>query len=73
MKNQYTWDFAQKYSAIEMMKLGLALLIMTCLGFITNFDNSINLSLGLGLLFLTAIILFYRVEKAIKKNFKDKG
>lgn len=71
MKNQSRWDFAQRYSSKEMMKLGFVLMMTSIIGFTTNFGSLINLFLGLGLLFLTLLILSIRVEKAIKTKFDD--
>lgn len=71
MKNQSRWDFAQRYSSKEMMKIGFVLMITSIIGFITNFGSLTNLFLGLGLMVLTMIILFIRVEKAIKTKFDD--
>lgn len=53
------------------MKIGFVLMITSIIGFITNFGSLTNLFLGLGLMVLTMIILFIRVEKAIKTKFDD--
>ncbi len=71
MKSQERWDFAQKFSAKEMMKLGGILTLSSALVFVTNFNNSINLIIGLTLMILVMIILLVRVETAIKKNFSN--
>lgn len=70
MKNQERWDFAQKYSAKEMMKLGGILTLSSVLVFITNFNHSINLIIGVSLMTLVVIILLIKVETAIKRKFK---
>ena len=69
MKSQERWTFAQEYSSKEMIKLGLLLFICGFLGLITNFNDSVNLALGLGLMFLILTVLIWRVEKAIKSKF----
>ncbi len=69
MKNQEYWDFTQKYSAKEMIKLGGLLSCCSVFGFIFKFEEFINIIIGLSLLILTAIILMFRVEKAINKKF----
>ena len=71
MKSQERWEFAQKYSAKEMMKLGLLLAAFCLLAEISNFDNDVNLIIGLSLMILIVVILFVRVEKAIKARFDD--
>lgn len=72
MENQEKWDFAQNYSTKEMMKLGFLLLISSLLSKVTNFDNLTNMFIGLGLMILSVIILFLKVEKAIKIKFNGK-
>ena len=72
MENQEKWDFAQNYSTKEMMKLGFLLLISSLISKVTNFDNLTNMFIGLGLMILSVIILFLRVEKAIKIKFNGK-
>ena len=71
MKNQERWDFAQQFSAKEMMKLGAFLTFTSLLAVITNFEESVNLIIGLSLMFLIVVILFLRVENAIKTKFKN--
>ncbi len=71
MKNQERWNFAQKFSAKEMMKLGTFLTLISLLAFITNFDNSINLVIALSLTLTGIAILFINVEKAIKAKFNN--
>ena len=66
MKNQESWDFAQKYAAKEMMKTGLVLAASGLLAFIFDFGSSVNLLVGCMLVFLAVVILVIRVEKAIK-------
>ena len=69
MKSQERWEFAQKFSSIEMMKFGALLVVASLLGIVTNFGESTNLILGLFLVILTVVLLFLRVEKAIKNKF----
>ena len=70
MKSQERWDFAQKFSAKELMKLGGFLAASSLLVLITNFNNSISLIIGLCLMISMVIILFFRVESAIKTKFR---
>ena len=70
MKSQERWDFAQRFSAKEMMKLGGLLTVSSFLVFVTNFKNSINLIIGLSLMVLVVFILLLRVENAIKEKFR---
>lgn len=69
MKNQERWDFSQKYSAIEMIKLAAILTLSSVIGLIYNPDSELGMFLGLGLMILMVVILLIRVEKAIKNKF----
>lgn len=71
MKSQERWDFAQKYSAIELMKAGGILIITSALGFVIESTDDTELIIGLGLLVAVIAILFLKVEKAIKSRFPE--
>lgn len=70
MENLEKWNFAQNYASKEMIKAGILLSISCLLSLVLHFDNLTNMFIGLGLMISTLIILFYRVEKAIKEQFK---
>jgi len=72
MKNQERWDFAQNYSAKEMVKLGLVLTLTGLFGFLFEPQEMLGMIIGLALMFLMMILLIIRVESAIKKTFKEK-
>lgn len=71
MKSQERWDFAQKYSAKEMIKLGGLMSLFSFVGFIYRPSESMATIIGVGLAIAIAVILIVRVEKAIKKRFRD--
>ena len=71
MKNQERWNFAQKFSAIEMLKLGAFLMLASLLALVTNFSNSLNLIVAVSLALIGLTILFVKVEKAIKRKFSN--
>lgn len=71
MKNQERWDFSQKYSAIEMIKLSIILTLSSIFGLIFNPDGRLGMFLGLGLVILMVVFLLMRVEKAIKNKFRN--
>ena len=71
MKNKERWDFAQRYSAIEMIKLGVLLSLIGLIGLLYNPGEIIGLILGLSFLLIIVIILFLKVENAIKNKFHD--
>lgn len=69
MKNQERWDFAQTYSSKEMIKMGFLLVLCGLIGLLFKLTENSAIIIGLGLMVLLTILLFYRVESAIKKKF----
>ncbi|QAA83149.1 SdpI family protein [Aequorivita sp. H23M31] len=69
MKNQERWNFAQKYSAKEMIKLGGILLISSGLGLLFNPSKDMALILGIFLMVAITVVLFLKVEKEINRRF----
>lgn len=70
MKSQDRWDFAQQYSAKEIMRYGAVLFIA---GWIISYLQSprgIFLWVATSLIFAIIFLLIYRTEKAIKNRFK---
>lgn len=72
MKSQKHWDFAQAYSSKEMIKLGILLAIVPFFSLFIEIKSSAGMWIGLGLLCLTAVLLFFRTEKALKQHFPKK-
>lgn len=70
-KSQERWDFAQKYSAKEMIKLGGLMSLFSFVGFVYRPSESMATIIGIGLAIAIAVILIVRVESAIKKRFSD--
>ncbi len=71
IKSQQHWDFAQKYSAKESIKLGALLAVVPLILFIIDIEHYTGMWIGLGLLLLTVLLLFWRTEKALKQHFKS--
>ena len=72
MKNQETWNFAQSYSAKEMIRLGGLLLLVSGAGLFYQPKANNSTVVGLGLMIIVAVILIIRVEIAIKNRFDKK-
>lgn len=68
MKSIENWHFAQKYSAIEMMKFGGFFILFSLFGFF--FETNLLLGVVISLIITTAvcIILYRRVENAIRRK-----
>jgi hypothetical protein len=71
MKNQKVWDFAQHHSGIKMLQSGLALVAISFVNLVLNLSEGLQVSLGLSLVILPCIFLFFSTEKAIRKNFPN--
>lgn len=72
MKSQQHWDFAQRYSAKEMIKLGALLALSGLLGLVFQPGETVATAIGIGFMMLAVIALLLRVEGAIKKEFPPK-
>ncbi len=68
MKSQDRWDFAQTYSALEIIKLGGLLIVSSLIGIVIPKEQGAETAIGLGLVILAAVILIIRTEKAIKSE-----
>ena len=69
MKDQLHWDFAQQFSAKEMMIGGFLLSLTSFFGLFLEFPEFIEVIVGFVLMFLFITILFTRTEKALKTHF----
>lgn len=73
MKSQARWDFAQKYAAIAMCKMGILLALSCFMGLVFIPKSKIGMLMGLGFMILMLILFFIRVEKAIGKKFNNEN
>ncbi|MCZ8197440.1 MAG: SdpI family protein [Flavobacterium sp.] len=71
MKSQERWDFAQKYSSIQMIKLALLMFVISLIFSFFKISENLNLIFGLIVLLIGVSFMFYKVEKAIKVNFPN--
>ncbi|NRD19664.1 SdpI family protein [Winogradskyella eckloniae] len=71
MKSQKRWDFSQIYSAKEMIKIGVVLLLFSSIGCYVFPAEKIAMLLGLAFLILAVIILIFRVENKLKSQFSN--
>ncbi|GAA4761575.1 MULTISPECIES: SdpI family protein [Flavobacterium] len=67
MKNQETWDFAQRYSSNKMIHAGLFLIVVSFLKIVIEEKHEILLNLLF--LFLATLYLLFTTERAIKNKF----
>lgn len=71
MKNKEQWDFAQKYSAKELMKSGIAAILIGLTGLVFHLTENTATIVGIGIVIVIVALLFIRVESAIKSKFKQ--
>jgi hypothetical protein len=71
MRSQERWNFAQKFSALQMIKGGLVMSVLSVLAYVLPIASEVKQSLGLGLVFAGGIYLFVTTERALKKQFTD--
>jgi uncharacterized membrane protein len=70
-KSQEHWDFAQNYSAKEMMNLGFFLALTSFMGKLIEMDQTTRIAVGLAMMIFTLVVLYIRVEKALRDKFQD--
>lgn len=67
MKSQENWNFAQIYSAKQMVLFGFLLFLSAFINLIFKFNESVSFVLGMLLLILAAGVLLFRCETAISR------
>lgn len=66
MADQESWDFAQKFSGIEMMKMGAALMATSLIASFLPISHLHGTILSMIIIILATVLMIRRVEKAIK-------
>ena len=72
MKNQEIWDYAQKKSAKEMMKVGLIMGLFSMIDLIFKIPELWGVGIGLGMLIALSVGLLLKVERNLKTTFGEK-
>jgi len=71
MSSQEKWDFAQKYSAEEMIRQAVILIAISSISLFVNFDELTSTMVALAIVIGTVILLLYKTEKKLKQKFKN--
>lgn len=71
MKTKERWDFAQKYSALLMLKLGIGLMLLSVFGLFFSFSKIVDMTAALFIDCAILVVLFIRTEKELKQRFPD--
>ena len=72
MKDQKSWDFAQRHSAKEMSNAGLYLLVFSILGYFIKLPQNISYPIGMGIMLILMVNMFLQTEKALKARQTEK-
>jgi len=70
-KSQEQWDFAQRYCAVQAMKVSVVMIVLSLLFYFIPVDTAIKQFLGVFLLLLSAGYLLHSTEAAIKQRFRN--
>jgi uncharacterized membrane protein len=71
MASQEQWDFAQKYSAKEMMNHGKYMMLLSLLGLFLQPGETFSIICAVALISLSCILLIVNTEKKLKQKFKN--
>ena len=69
MKNQNSWDFAQKYSSVQLIIAGCVIMIFSCIGLVIQFSKMARISISLILIFSAILFMWLKTERALKAKF----
>ena len=69
MQHQEAWDFAQKYSANEMMKLGTIMLVLAGAIWLADIQFKGDIVVAIALTVVFPLFMFFQVEQELKKRF----
>jgi len=67
MKSPERWQFAQRYSAIAMLKCGILLAAISVLGLFYSYSEKVDRIAAFAIIFIAVVLLFVRIEREIKK------
>ncbi|HEX8269264.1 MAG TPA: SdpI family protein [Flavobacterium sp.] len=67
MRSEERWHYAQKFSSLQMIIAGCALLALSTLGLVLQ--SEIKISVGVVLIVLAIIYLFITTETELKRKF----
>jgi len=71
MKSQQAWNFAQRYSAVQMIKGAVFMIMLSFTGLMFPETLGWKNIIGIFILLCLLVYLFLTTEKAIKKKFPN--
>ena len=69
MESEERWHFAQKYSAVKLIVVGVFLLAVSLLPLVVAMGETVQIVIQPGIIMLSIAYLFYSTEKALKTRF----
>jgi len=69
MRNQEVWDFAQRYSADEMIKLGLVMLVLAAGAWLAEIQFTGDIFVAIALTVVFPLVMLFQIETELKKRF----
>ena len=69
MRNQEVWDFAQRYSADEMIKLGLVMLVLAAGALLVEIQFTGDIFVAIALTVVFPLVMLFQIETELKKRF----
>lgn len=72
MLSEDRWVYAQRISSREMVKTGLVMVFISLFGLVVQLPPMTALIAGISILLILILIMFLRVENAIKRKFREK-
>lgn len=67
MKSQSSWDFAQKFSGMEIIKWGIILFVCSLVGLQYDLSEILETVIGLTILAVVIFMFILRTEQALEK------
>lgn len=71
MRSQERWVYAQRVSPREIIRTGFLMLLLSLPGLFLPLPPFPAMLIGISILLLLIVLMFLRVEKAIKRKFPD--
>jgi uncharacterized membrane protein len=71
MLSQERWDFAQKFSSLQMIRGGVFLVVISFFGLLIPINEDAKFIIGIILAILPCIYIFRTTEKEIKRRFNS--
>ena len=69
IQHQEAWDFAQKFSANEMMKLGTIMLVLAGAIWLADIQFKGDIVVAIAMTVVFPLFMFFQVEQELKKRF----